>query len=66
MSGLLDVEFAKEKVDAVLRQIKHLKTADFPYDEPKSALELLEALYEGDLVRLERGTFIWFMRLRFA
>jgi hypothetical protein len=54
MSGLLDVEFAKEKVDAVLRQIKHLKTADFPYDEPMSALELLEALYEGDLVRLER------------
>jgi hypothetical protein len=53
MSGLLDVEFAKEKVNAVLRQITYLKTVDFPYDEPKAALDLLEALYEGDLVRLD-------------
>jgi hypothetical protein len=53
MSGLLDVEFAKEKVNAVLRQIKLLKTADFPYDEPKTALDLLEALYKRDLTRLD-------------
>jgi hypothetical protein len=53
MSGLLDVEFAKEKVTAVLRQIRHLKTADFPYDEPKAALDLLEALYKRDLARLD-------------
>ena len=51
---LLDIAFAKEKVRAALAQIAHLKSTEFPYDEPRSALTTLEKLFETDLGRLEQ------------
>src|SRR5262249_41795396 len=52
MQALLDVDFVSQKVLAVLAQIEHLRTSDFPYAEPKSALGLLAELYKRDLDRL--------------
>src|ERR1700746_1884954 len=52
MAALLDVDFVSQKVLAVLGQIEHLRTSDFPYAEPKSALSLLADIYKLDLQRL--------------
>jgi hypothetical protein len=52
MPALLDVDFVSQKLVAVLDQIEHLRTSDFPYVEPKSALGLLSELYKQDLERL--------------
>ena len=52
MPALLDVDFVGQKLVAVLDQIEHLRTSDFPYAEPKVALGLLADLYKRDLERL--------------
>ncbi|MBM0207633.1 hypothetical protein JNW90_35140 [Micromonospora sp. STR1s_5] len=49
---MLDVEFAKQKVGSVLAQIQQLKSSEFPYAEPDAALDLLRAIYEAELTRL--------------
>jgi hypothetical protein len=52
MQGLLDVDFMRQKLLAVIDQIKQLQSSDFPYREPNAALTLLEDVYERNLVRL--------------
>ena len=52
MTGLLDVDFVKQKLLSVIDQVKQLQLSEFPYEEPKTALELLTAMYESDLARL--------------
>jgi hypothetical protein len=53
ISELLDVDFVRQKLRAVLNQIKQLKSADFPYRESSAALVLLTDIYEKDLKRLD-------------
>ncbi len=50
---MLDVDFVRQKLRAVLGQIRQLKSADFPYRESSSALALLTEIYERDLKRLD-------------
>jgi hypothetical protein len=52
MSDLLDVDFVKQKLLAVIDQIKRLQLSEFAYEEPKMALFLLLKMYESDLARL--------------
>jgi len=56
MPGSLDLEFVKQKLLAVIDQIRQLQLSDFPYEESKEALALLLALYKSDLARLEAMT----------
>lgn len=51
-NGLLDVDFVRQKLLAVVDQIEKLRSSDFPYEEPRAALLLLEQLYKNDLARL--------------
>jgi len=46
------IEFAQEKVEAVLDQIGHLKSCDFPYGDPERALSPLETVCRTDLKKL--------------
>lgn len=49
---MLDVDFIRQKIKSVLRQIKQLQSSDFPYQESRAALKLLAELYQKELVRL--------------
>jgi hypothetical protein len=48
-----DIEFTKQKIGSVRSQIKHLRSSDFPYLEPKQALGLLDKVYQDDLGRMQ-------------
>jgi hypothetical protein len=46
------VDHTRRKVKSVLAEIKNLSISDFPHRDSQEALELLKALFEGDLTRL--------------
>ena len=50
---MLDVDFIRQKIRSVLRQIKQLQSSDFPYQESNTALKLLAELYQKELLRLD-------------
>lgn len=50
---MLDVEFVRQKLKSVLKQIKQLRSSDFPYSESDTVLGLLTDLYQRDLDRLD-------------
>jgi hypothetical protein len=53
MNGLLDIDFVRQKLLAVVEQILKLQSSDFPYQESKAALLLLHQLYQSDFDRLD-------------
>lgn len=48
------IDYARERVQALLKEIRKLKAAEFPYENPRRALEALEIRFEGHVARLAR------------
>lgn len=43
---MLTVSHARSRVEAVIDEIRRLKQSEFPYEEPRQALDLLEKMFE--------------------
>jgi hypothetical protein len=49
---VLVLRYSKERLQAFLEEVGHLKECDFPYDESKDALSLIEKTFKQHLERL--------------